>query len=439
MNDFNRENLNNDNSSVSEQHHNNVTSNGRYFDTNSAYEEPKMQNGYSYQSPTMFSQKKRENKNYSFRAVLAAVLVAAIVGAAGGAVVIAGAVRFGIFSVKQSEPPTTENKVTTINVDKTASNMVEAVAEKVTPSVVGIRTTTSVTNFFYGSTESTGEGSGIVYTSDGYIITNYHVISEAVESKSGKIEVFLSTDLSTAYPAKVIGYNISTDLAVIKIEKTGLTAIELGNSEEIKVGEFVVAIGNPGGLEYMSTVTYGIVSGLNRSISTDSSKESEVQYIQTDAAINPGNSGGALVNSEGKLIGVNSVKIVSESYEGMGFAIPVKSAVEICQNIIDRKDDPVPYVGISLSERYDASSLRYLGFPEGAVVLSVIDDSPADEAGIKRGDIITKFGDVDITDYNDFGEALRESRVGDKVKVRVYRSGSYYSTIITVASENSVK
>ncbi len=397
------------------------------------------QRSYSYQVPEPPAPKKPNNNNYSFKAVIAAVLVAAIVGAAGGAVVVAGAVKFGIFNTEQQGPTTTENKVTTINVDKTASNMVEAVAEKVTPSVVGIRTTASVNNFFFGSTEATGEGSGIVYTSDGYIITNYHVIAEAVESSSGKIEVFLSTDLSKAYPASVIGYNISTDLAVIKIDKTGLTAIELGNSEDLKVGEFVVAIGNPGGLEYMSTVTYGIVSGLNRSVSTDSSKKSEVQYIQTDAAINPGNSGGALVDSSGKLIGVNSVKIVSESYEGMGFAIPVKSAVEICQNIIDRKDDPEPYVGISLSERYDASSLRYLGFPAGAVVLSVIEDSPADEAGIKRGDIITEFGDEEISDYNDFSEELKETRVGDKVKIRIYRSGSYYSTTITIASENSVK
>lgn len=401
-----------------------------------SYTPPSYQSGYySYNYTNNSKPPKSKKEGISLKTLIASVLIAAIVGAGTGI----GAVELLSFS-KDSETVTengvVENKVTTINVDKTASNIVEAVAEKVTDSVVGIRTTASVTNFFYGNTESTGEGSGIIYTKDGYIITNYHVIAEAVESSQGKIEVFLADQTETAIPASVVGYNISTDLAVIKIDKNGLNAIELANSDDIKVGQFVVAIGNPGGLEYISTVTYGIVSGLNRSLSDN---ESEINYIQTDAAINPGNSGGALVNAEGKLIGVNSVKIVSESYEGMGFAIPTNSVVEICQNIIDHKDDPAPYIGITLSERYDASTLRYLGFPSGAVVQSIAEDSPADDAGIKRGDIITELSGKEINDYNDFEDALNDCEVGSTVKLKVYRSGKYYTVSVKIASDNSAK
>lgn len=405
----------------------------------SYYNQPSYQSGYysyNYSKPNSNppTPPKKNKEGFSLKTIIIAVLVAAIVGAGTGAVTVKYLDKDTVVS---EENGTVNNKVTTINVDKTASNVVEAVAEKVTDSVVGIRTTASVTNFFYGSTESTGEGSGIIYKSDGYIITNYHVISEAVESNGGKIEVFLADQTETAIPATVVGYNISTDLAVIKVEKTGLSAIELADSDDIKVGEFVVAIGNPGGLEYISTVTYGIVSGLNRSLSGND--ESEINYIQTDAAINPGNSGGALVNTEGKLIGVNSVKIVSESYEGMGFAIPTNTVIEVCQNIIDHKDDPVPYIGITLSERYDASTLRYLGFPSGAVVQSVADGSPADEVHIKRGDIITELDGKEINDYNDFEDALNSCKVGASVKIKIYRSGDYYTSSITIESDNSAK
>ena len=387
---------------------------------------------YVYKKP---EPPKKDKNTVTFKALIAAVLIAAIVGAGSGitAVLLLGKNDSKI--TDSTDKPS--NSVTTINVEKTASNIVEAVAEKVTDSVVGIRTTAYVNYFFYGNTESTGEGSGIIYSSDGYIITNYHVISGAVESEGGKIEVFLADETETAIPATVIGYNISTDLAVIKVNKTGLPAIELANSDELKVGQFVVAIGNPGGLEYISTVTYGIVSGLNRSIS--GSDNSSVEYIQTDAAINPGNSGGALVNSEGKLIGVNSVKIVSESYEGMGFAIPTNTVVEICQNIIDHKDDPEPYVGITISERYDASTLKYLGFPSGAVVQNVAEDSPAQQANIKRGDIITEIGGNAVKDYEDYEQKLSECTVGDTVKFKIYRSGSYYTASVKIASDNNSK
>ena len=320
-----------------------------------------------------------------------------------------------------------------INVEETAQSVVEAVAQKVSPSVVGIRTTTSVTSFFGGSSEATGEGSGVVYSQDGYIITNYHVIGDAVGSSSSKIEVFLESDSSESYEASVVGYNISTDLAVLKINVTGLTAADIGSSQDLKVGQFVVTIGNPGGLEFMKSVTYGVISGLDRVVSTDS----DVKLIQTDAAINPGNSGGALVDTQGKLIGINSSKIVSEEYEGMGFAIPVDTVISVCDNIISKQNDPDPYVGITISEKYTADVLRFYGYPTGAVVLSVAENSPAANSGIKKGDIITEFNGTEITEYQLFDQLIEESSPGEKVSVKIYRNGRYYTTNLEIGSNHA--
>ncbi len=381
---------------------------------------------------------KKEKRSFSFKVVVVSAIIAAVIGASMSGVFTYFGIRALSQKTEQDQNTPINNTTTNINVDKTDYTVVEAIAEKVTPSVVGIRTTAAVTNFFFGESESTGEGSGIIYTKDGYIITNYHVIAEAVESSlSSKIEVFLSTDLTKSHQASVVGYNITYDLAVIKINANNLPAVELGNSDSLKVGQFVAAIGNPGGLEYMSSVTYGVVSGLNRSVADNSRYEAEVSYIQTDAAINPGNSGGALVDINGKLVGVNSVKIVSESYEGMGFAIPINKVIELCQKMIDKQYEPSAYIGVALSERYDASTLKMLGYPAGAVVQNVAEDSPAAKANIKRGDIITEFAGKSITNYTVFISTLDDCKPGQTVKITIYRAGKYYTTDITVGSDNS--
>ena len=374
---------------------------------------------------------KKEKKRYGLGVVIVAAVLAAFIGAFSGIAAILPILSSDTQTVVNEQAP---NKVN-INVDKTASNVVEAVAEKVSPSVVGIRTTTSVMSFFGGTQESTGDGSGVVYSSNGYIITNYHVISSALSGNSGsKIEVFLDMSSSEGISATVVGYNISADLAVIKINAKSLTAIEFGDSANLKVGQQVITIGNPGGLEFMDSVTTGVISGLNRVVSTDSG----VELIQTDAAINPGNSGGALVNSEGKLVGINSSKIVSEEFEGMGFAIPSNTVKEICKDIIDRENSPEPYVGITISDRYTAEVLEYYGYPNGAVVLSVADGSPAQNAGIKKGDIITEYDGKKISEYEILENEIMNSKPNKKVTIKFYRSGRYYSTEITVGSNNSV-
>lgn len=396
-------------------------------------------NNYNYGGTTFYPRPPKQKKNkkkgaFGAGTVIAAALLAAVIGAGSGIAAVTLSSKNGSNTSSPMTSSVSGSNVN-INIDETVESVVEAVAKKVTPSVVGIRTTTSVRSFFGSSNESTGEGSGVVYSADGYIITNYHVISGAVTNKSGsKIEVFTDTLDSDSYEATVVGYNISTDLAVIKINAKGLTPAEFSDSSKLKVGQYVITVGNPGGLEFMDSVTYGVISGLNRVVSSDS----DVKLIQTDAAINPGNSGGALVNTKGQLVGINSSKIVSEEFEGMGFAIPSNTVAEICKNIIEKQNDPEPYLGISVSEKYNSSVLKYYGYPSGAVVSSVADGSPADNAGLAKGDIITEFGGTEITEYSMLESLLQKCKPGDQVSVKIYRSGRYYSTTVTIGSNNAV-
>ncbi len=382
-------------------------------------------------TPPVFKEPKRK-KRYGAGVVVIASILAAMIGAVSSIAVMVPMLMSDADSVSQ-KGETVLNKLN-INVDETAENIVEAVALKVTPSVVGIRTTTSVMSFFGGTQESSGDGSGVIYSSNGYIITNYHVISGAIGGNNSKIMVYLDSADSKGYNATVVGYNISSDLAVIKIDAQNLPTIEIADSANLKVGQYVITVGNPGGLEFMDSVTYGVVSGLNRVVSADS----DVKLIQTDAAINPGNSGGALVNAKGELVGINSSKIVSEQFEGMGFAIPSNTVKEICEGIIERENAPEPYVGITISERYTAQVLNYYGYPNGAVVLSVAEGSPADKVGIKKGDIITEYKGKKITEYPILENEIMNSKPGDKVKMSVYRSGRNYEIEITVGSNNAV-
>ncbi len=334
--------------------------------------------------------------------------------------------------VGSSEPTAS----TVISIEGNLESLVEAVYDKSANSVVGIRTKASVEGFFGGSTESTGEGSGVIYTKDGYIITNYHVISGVVTNPSydSSVEVYLMSAPESPIDAKIIGYNVSADLAVIKIEKNNLPAIEIANSDDIKVGQYAIAIGCPGGIEFLNSVSYGIISGLNRTITIDSIGEMEL--IQTDAAINPGNSGGALLNSKGQLIGINSSKLVDESFEGMGFAIPVNTALKVVKEIMDNKDNPLPYIGIEIY-KYDSKYLASYGLPAGAAVKGVVRNAPAYKGGIRAGDIITQFNKVEIKEYTDFIDALDGTKPGQSVNVVIYRNGRYLTTTIVIGSNNS--
>ncbi len=286
-------------------------------------------------------------------------------------------------------------------------------AEKVKASVVGIVNYQQTSGSYY-STEA-GQGSGIIMSDDGYIITNAHVIDGAVGLK-----VVLSD--GSEYAAQIVGSDTQTDLAVIKIEATGLSAAEFGNSDQLEVGEQLIAVGNPTGLELGGTLTVGYVSALNRQIDSTSG----LNYIQTDAAINPGNSGGALANEYGQVIGINSAKITGTDIEGLGFAISINDAQPIIDDLIN-----YGYVkgrvrmGIGVYEM-DSFMAQLNNTPAGLVVASIDAGTPAASSGLVPGDIITAIDGQDITLFDDIASMLEGKEPGDVVVLSVFRRTQGY-------------
>jgi serine protease Do len=260
------------------------------------------------------------------------------------------------------------------------------------------------------SVDPTSEGSGIIATSDGYIITNAHVVSGATSLK-------VITSDGKSYVAKLIGSDSVTDLAVVKIEATGLSAAEFGSSDDLKVADTVMAVGNPGGYEFNSSVTIGYVSALNRDI-TNSETGYTMKCIQTDAAINPGNSGGALVNSYGQVVGINSSKIVATGYEGLGFSIPINVAQPVISDLKQYgyvKDRAV--LGIS-GQYIDSMTARFYSLSTGMYV-SAVTGSAVSAAGIKKGDVITKIDGKDVTSETVITSAVTAKKPGDTVTLTV--------------------
>lgn len=318
-------------------------------------------------------------------------------------------------------------------INSEAASPVTAIAEKVIPSIVGIRITYPYTNYFFGyKNEAVGEGSGIIISKDGYIVTNNHVIENAVVDNSNikydsaSIKIYIYDQTDKPYEAQIIGRDAVTDLALLKIDASGLNPIEIGDSSELKVGELAVAVGNPGGMMYMGSVTDGIISGLNREIydtTVSNQNKEELKLIQTNAAINPGNSGGALVNSEGKLIGINTLKIVSTGYEGLGFAIPVNRAMEIVNELKEKGivSRLKPNIGVSISTEYNKNAAEAAGYPEGALIVKVGPFTPAEEAGLEINDIITKINGIRVKNFNELDVEKNKYKPGEEIIVTVYR------------------
>lgn len=282
------------------------------------------------------------------------------------------------------------------------------VYKQVSPSVVGV-----VVYQYSQSFEPVGEGSGIIISADGYILTNAHVVKGAEA-----IKVVLYNEQE--YDARLIGSDEQTDIAVLKIEESNLTPAELGDSAEIEVGETVYAIGNPGGIALQSSFTDGIVSGLNRIITTEDSSYA-MTVIQTNAAINPGNSGGALVNEYGQVIGITSSKLVSTDYEGIGFAIPMATAVPIVQEIIENGYvSGRAMLGIT-GKSIDSVEARYYNIPLGVQIVSINSDGAFAGTEAAVGDIITRFDETEITSMEDLQACLANSEPGDEVEITLYR------------------
>lgn len=291
-------------------------------------------------------------------------------------------------------------------------------------STVGI-TTEITTNYFGYKTTAAASGSGFIITDDGYIVTNHHVIEGA---NSVKVTLYDNTQ----YDAEIVGSDESNDIAVLKIDASGLTPVTLGDSEALSVGDNVVAIGNPLG-ELTFTLTSGIVSAKDRSITTSNSVM--MNLIQTDCAINSGNSGGALFNMYGEVVGVTNAKYSSNSsteasIDNIGFAIPINNVKDIVTSIIENGYVVKPYIGVSVETV--SSDMKSYGIPEGAVVRVVNEDSPAEKAGLKENDIITKADDEDITSSNDLVSKIKKASKGDKIKLTVYRQGEEKTIELTV-------
>lgn len=293
------------------------------------------------------------------------------------------------------------------------------IVKKVSPSVVGVSSTMS---------EGTQTGTGIIMTKEGYIITNCHVVDGA-----SKVSVVLND--KKEYGALIVGTDSKTDLAVLKIQADEtLTPAEFGSSDDLVVGELAIAIGNPLGLEFSGSVTSGIISALNREVTIE---DKEFTLIQTDAAINPGNSGGPLVNSYGQVIGITSAKISTSYAEGMGFAIPINSAVDIVDELI--KNGYVtgrPLIGLS-GEDIDEMMSKFYNIPQGVYVRIVNSDSPAEKAGIRVGDVIIGANGKEITSMDELNKIKEQFKPGDTIKLTVYREGQKLDLSLTLAEATS--
>ena len=293
---------------------------------------------------------------------------------------------------------------------KTARQIYKDVVE----SVVGVKTQKPGT---VSQDEFLDLGTGIIATSDGYILTNAHVLDY---SRANKVTVMLHSGKN--YIATVVGYDKTSDIAVLKINASNLTPATFGNADQLEVGDQVYAIGNPGGMNYASSLTGGLVSALNRSI--ESHSDNGMTYIQTDAAINPGNSGGPLVNTYGQVVGINSNKIVATGYEGMGFSIPVSKAKRIIDDLVTRG-----YVsgrsrlGISAQPITDIQS-QLSGYPMGVIIREISPDSDLNKSNVVVGNIITKADGQKVTSMEDLYAVLNKHKAGDVVSLTIYVPGT---------------
>ena len=291
-------------------------------------------------------------------------------------------------------------------------------------SVVAISST--VADSYFQGTEGTSTGSGFILTADGYIITNYHVVENA-----SSVEV--TTHDAAVYPAQVVGYDASNDIAVLKVEAEGLSAAAIGSSGSLAIGDMVAAIGNPLG-ELTATQTIGYVSGINREVSTDNTI---ISMIQTDAAINPGNSGGPLFNMQGQVVGITTAKYSGTtgsgaSIEGIGFAIPIDDVTGIISDLIDYGYITGAYLGVTVQNN-DAEAAAKYGLPtEGAYVLTVEEGAAAHRAGIQPKDLIVKLDTYEVGSVTDLTRALRNFKAGDTTTITVVRSGQELTLDITL-------
>lgn len=385
-----------------------------------------------------FVQKFNYSKN-SNRKQIATTVVASFVSA-----VVGGACALGVYVGLNKEPAKAieTSKTNTSTVVETSNPNLSQVsltnysdtaiyaAQKALPSMVSISVEYDV-NYMGMKKAVAGSGSGVILSEDGYILTNNHVISSADSSsfyqvsdaKSIKVKIYGD---DTEYSAEIIGTDSQTDLAVLKIDKTGLTPAELGDSSSVQIGEFVLAIGNPYNLDY--SVTAGIISALNREMTVENTT---YNVIQADCAINSGNSGGALVNGKGEVIGITTLKLAGDGIEGVSFAIPVNETVPIYKELIEKGKISRPFVSISGIDLDEATAIRN-GLTKGIYVDSVVSGSGAEDAGIMAGDVIVSFDGKDVSTMDELNAIKNTKNIGDKIEIKLYRKSELKTFTITL-------
>lgn len=404
-----------------------------YFD-DSLYETSEQKEAPTEQMPQMPGQKKhkRSGAGKAIALVLVCALVSGCMGV-GGAFLGSSLVRQGqpetvlsdgVSTVMKGVRETSVLQIQQIDSSKTLT-AAEVYAANVN-STVGIVTSAVTTNFWGQRTTSAAAGSGFLFTDDGYILTNYHVVQ-------GADSVTVSTYDGTKYDARIIGFDESNDVAVLKIDAEGLTPVVIGDSDQLNVGDSVVAIGNPLG-ELTFSLTSGTVSALDREVTMSSGISMEL--IQTDCAINSGNSGGALFNMHGEVVGITNAKYSGSSGSGasidnIAFAIPINDVYSIVTSIIEKGYIEKPYIGVSVLDVSDETQ-KY-GLPKGASVQTVTDDGPAKAAGLQVNDIITKVDDTEIAGSSDLVKAIGQCEPGQEITLTVYRQGQTLELKVTVA------
>ncbi len=405
----------------------------------SAQNGPYQSGGYSptHMAPQPAPKKKRGTP---FGVKLLAVVLCCVVVSAATLGTFVLLIQNGVINIESSGSNAAFTISRVVNDETQETGTVSAmseqdIAEKLIPSVVCIQNYQITQQYGFMQTDSegsevspAGEGSGIVFSEDGYIVTNAHVVDGATSLK-----VILSD--GTTYEAELVGSDALTDLAVIKIDATGLQAAEFGSSEDLRVADQVMAIGNPGGYQLNSSVTIGYVSALNRAI-TNSSTGYTMEYIQTDAAINPGNSGGALVNQYGQVVGINSAKISATGYEGLGFAIPAETAQPVISDLIEYgyvKDRAM--LGIS-GQFIDSLTGRFYGLPQGEYV-GALNSDEAQASGLQVGDVITSIDGTALESEAVLRSMINEKKPGDTVELEVYRPSTNNTLTITLELSES--
>jgi len=388
---------------------------------------------------------KPPKKSVGLGAMIAVCLICAILGGLCGGAMVTNAVDKRVDQLEQSvstlsesakqtpqlgAAPSVSSGKTVADTDSEGMSAAD-IYDMACRQVVGVTTEVTGTNFFGMPVSGAVTGSGFIISEDGYILTNYHVIEDAYK---GRLDVTVMLHDGTSYTAQIVGTEPDNDVAVLKIEAEGLDAAVIGDSDSLRVGDTVYAVGNPlGELEF--SMTTGHVSAKDRVIKTENGAEA-IAMFQVDAAVNSGNSGGPVYNSRGEVVGIVTAKYSSTGVEGIGFAIPVNDAVSIARDLVTTGYvTGKAHLGVTVNTKYNEMYAQYYGWPLGAYIDGVESGGCAEKAGIEAGDILTRVAGEEIKSFDDLKSALKRHAAGDTVEIELYRADASRTVTVVLDEE----